>query len=176
MEPFLGSKGPGPCRDCGQQSDGRWPGNRCRPCWDLRLDKRREAVNVGPTALYRLRTADGYLLYIGITIDPKRRFKEHRKTMSWWPDVDPDRTVIEWLDCGGQAAADIEVAAIRAEFPWHNAVAAGDAVWELPPGCPPHPWTVEYRSAEGFWADWARWWAAARDCVLSPEERAALDR
>ncbi len=143
------------------------------------VDARNERRRKGPTALDRLRSADGYLLYIGISIQPEQRFREPRKTMSWWPEVDPRLTTIEWMDCGDQEAERIEHAAIQAEFPWHNKAGVHEPdmePWELPAGCPPHPWTVEYRSADGFWADWERWWAAARDCVLNPEERTALGR
>lgn len=175
----LGSKGPGPCRDCGQHSPGRWPGQRCHPCWNLRLDVRRDQVDTGPTALYRLYDAHGWLLYIGITIDPKRRLKEHRR-QPWWAEVDCALTTIEWHNCGGRDAEKIEVKAIRAECPWYNHVGYdyGDSSWPAPePGFPPAPWESEwnYETQGRYLVCWQNWWVAARDCVLNPEERAARD-
>lgn len=166
-----------PCRVCGAGPPSRWPGGRCSACWDLLVEARRERITKGPTALYRLHSTDSYLLYLGISVDPKRRFKEHRKT-TWWAEVDPELTTIEWLDCNGRAAEEIEEAAIRAEFPWYNRVGVNEPVaelWELPTGCPPHPSAVEYRSEAHWWTAWELWWAAARDCMLNPEERAARD-
>ena len=39
------------------------------------------------TALYRLRDGDGSLLYVGVTMDIKRRFHQHRKSQPWWAEV-----------------------------------------------------------------------------------------
>jgi predicted GIY-YIG superfamily endonuclease len=39
-------------------------------------------------AVYRLYACDGTLLYVGITNDPMRRWKQHADTKDWWPEVD----------------------------------------------------------------------------------------
>jgi predicted GIY-YIG superfamily endonuclease len=70
-----------------------------------------------PTALYRLRDQSGALLYVGITDNPERRWKDHAKDKSWWPDV-KDRSV-EWLPTRDHALA-AEATAIRAERPRYN--------------------------------------------------------
>ncbi|MFJ9847523.1 GIY-YIG nuclease family protein [Kitasatospora sp. NPDC101155] len=116
----IGSGGPGPCRDCDQHSPDRWPGDRCRPCWEKVLAERRARIGFGPTALYRLYDRGGELLYIGITTHPVPRFREHAAEMPWWPEVDEDATAVEWLDCGLSYAAEAEAAAIRDELPLYN--------------------------------------------------------
>lgn len=70
-----------------------------------------------PTALYRLYGADGTLLYIGVTDNPDRRFKQHRDTKPWWPQV--AQKTIEWRPSRVVALAD-EADAIRAEAPVYN--------------------------------------------------------
>jgi predicted GIY-YIG superfamily endonuclease len=37
--------------------------------------------------LYRMFSATGDLLYVGITSNPHLRFREHQKKQSWWPEV-----------------------------------------------------------------------------------------
>jgi predicted GIY-YIG superfamily endonuclease len=70
-----------------------------------------------PTALYRLRDRSGDLLYVGITENPERRYNDHAKDKSWWPDVD-DRSV-EWFPTRNHAIA-AEAEAIHTERPRHN--------------------------------------------------------
>ncbi|MEU1663602.1 GIY-YIG nuclease family protein [Streptomyces sparsogenes] len=70
-----------------------------------------------PTALYRLRNQDGELLYVGITDNPERRWKDHAKDKTWWPEV-ASRS-IEWFPNRGHALA-AEGKAIRSERPRHN--------------------------------------------------------
>src|SRR5690554_1971689 len=50
-----------------------------------------------PTALYRLSSYDADLLYVGITDNPDRRLREHAKTQSWWHQVEPRLTQLEWF-------------------------------------------------------------------------------
>ncbi|MFF7411623.1 GntR family transcriptional regulator [Streptomyces lydicus] len=71
------------------------------------------------TALYRLYDADGHLLYVGISSNPKRRWWAHaaQHAATWWPQV-ATRTV-EWLDTRELAAA-AERHAIKVESPAHN--------------------------------------------------------
>jgi predicted GIY-YIG superfamily endonuclease len=70
-----------------------------------------------PAALYRLYGTDGALLYIGVTDDPDRRFKQHRDSKPWWPQV--ARKTIEWRPSRAIALAE-EAAAIKAEAPVYN--------------------------------------------------------
>lgn len=53
------------------------------------------------TALYRLYDANGVLLYIGISGDPKRRFRQHARTKHWWPEVVRKEEV--WFDTRREA-------------------------------------------------------------------------
>jgi predicted GIY-YIG superfamily endonuclease len=67
--------------------------------------------------LYRFFNATGQLLYIGITMNPPQRFRDHRESKEWWTEVAgitvenyPNRT----------ALADAERRAIKVEHPLHN--------------------------------------------------------
>lgn len=88
-----------------------------------------------PTALYRLYGPGGTLLYIGVTDDPERRFKQHRDTKPWWPQV--AKKTIEWHPTRRRALA-AEATAIKDETPAHNIdhnpAAQRDRV---SPHCPP---------------------------------------
>lgn len=68
-------------------------------------------------ALYRLRDADGALLYVGITSNLDKRFSEHRSIQRWWPDV-ADADVAFYPDRPSLEAAERE--AINTESPRHN--------------------------------------------------------
>ncbi|MFD3520457.1 GntR family transcriptional regulator [Streptomyces sp. NPDC058653] len=70
-----------------------------------------------PTALYRLYDADGNLLYVGITNNPKVRFGNHGRSKPWWPEVELKQIV--WLD-SLQEAEEAERLAIASEGPRHN--------------------------------------------------------
>jgi len=72
-----------------------------------------------PTALYRLYDANGSLLYVGISSDPSKRFREHRSASQWWPLVASRR--VEWLR-HRPAAQQAERKAIEAESPAWNVV------------------------------------------------------
>ena len=106
------------CSDCGLRGENRWPAGRCDGCWQVAIAVRNARIETGPTALYRLFDADDRLLYIGITLDPAQRFREHRRTQPWWPDV--ARRVVEWLPVAGREAEYCERAAIAAEGPMRN--------------------------------------------------------
>lgn len=70
-----------------------------------------------PTALYRLHDHDGELLYVGISDDLERRWKDHAKDKLWWPDVASKSA--EWLPTRHRALA-AEAKAIRTERPRYN--------------------------------------------------------
>lgn len=67
--------------------------------------------------LYRMFDRDGVLLYVGITNNPKVRFKSHSKSQSWWDQV-VNITVKTYPS--REALADAEQKAIRCEAPLYN--------------------------------------------------------
>lgn len=67
--------------------------------------------------LYRLYDAAGRLLYIGITWNPKERWKRHRKERPWWGDV---RVAAVECHATEYEALTEELAAIKADRPIHN--------------------------------------------------------
>ncbi|WP_445520478.1 GIY-YIG nuclease family protein [Streptomyces sp. NEAU-174] len=69
------------------------------------------------TALYRIRNADGELLYVGISAKPPQRWGQHAADKDWWPEV--AGLSIEWFDSKTEALA-MEARAIRTERPRHN--------------------------------------------------------
>lgn len=71
-------------------------------------------------AVYRLFDADGDLLYVGCSINPKRRIARHRATQPWGRDIAAARTLIEWHPSLGEAA-EAECEAIAAGAPLCNA-------------------------------------------------------
>jgi len=76
----------------------------------------------GSTALYRFFSADGVLLYIGITVRPPVRWYTHSTTQHWWPKV--SAAFVQWLPNG--QAEDAEREAIRTERPKYNQQSAED--------------------------------------------------
>jgi hypothetical protein len=81
---------------------------------------------VGTTALYRLFDQQGVLLYIGITVNPDARFKQHATAKPWWPDVDHSRTLLTWYNTRDEAGT-AELAAIRDQNPQHNIVSSDES-------------------------------------------------
>ena len=72
-----------------------------------------------PHALYRLFDETGQLLYVGISVDPGKRFAQHRSDKAWWSDV---RTMNVQPMPNRRAALDAEREAIKNERPLHNVV------------------------------------------------------
>lgn len=70
-----------------------------------------------PTALYRLYDAEGVLLYIGISRDPRIRWYQHAGSKQWWPEV--ERREVVWHETA-EAAVYAERTAIREEMPRYN--------------------------------------------------------
>lgn len=70
-----------------------------------------------PTALYRLFSKDGALLYVGVTIDIDQRWASHERSKPWWPQVEERR--VEWYANRPLALA-AELNAIQTERPLHN--------------------------------------------------------
>jgi predicted GIY-YIG superfamily endonuclease len=71
------------------------------------------------TALYRLYSADGVLLYVGIADNVLNRLKQHSKDKPWWPHV--ATTTHQTFPARADAEA-AEKRAIRTERPVHNVV------------------------------------------------------
>lgn len=74
------------------------------------------------TAVYRLYTEGGDLLYIGIAVDPGRRWSQHRAGKPWGRDMFSMDTV--WYPYRG-LALDAERAAIQTERPRYNVIHNG---------------------------------------------------
>lgn len=70
------------------------------------------------TALYRLYSAEDHLIYVGVTTDPKARFRQHRADKSWWPEV--AMKDVEWY-VDSESALSEERRLIRDELPRYNA-------------------------------------------------------
>jgi predicted GIY-YIG superfamily endonuclease len=71
----------------------------------------------GVFTLYRFYAADDSLLYIGLTVDPGRRMREHKAGKPWWTEI--ARIELEHLSSLEELRA-AERAAIIAEQPLHN--------------------------------------------------------
>jgi predicted GIY-YIG superfamily endonuclease len=71
-----------------------------------------------PTALYRVFGEADLLLYIGISNDFGRRWKQHARKQPWW-DEKRRLTVDQWFDSREEAEA-AEATAIMAEKPKYN--------------------------------------------------------
>jgi excisionase family DNA binding protein len=91
--------------------------------------------------LYRFFDADGALLYVGRTIAPARRWREHERHSDWFADV---ATVTRIVYPDAASLADAEREAIREECPLHNVQLAIPA---LEPA-PDYPVRLLYRISE----------------------------
>lgn len=93
------------------------------------------ATHAARTAVYRLFSSDGELLYIGVARNPPERMKFHRQFKKWWAEV--SRTTEEWFD-NRALALDAEAVAIREERPLYNIQETGeDGVIKVRKGLPP---------------------------------------
>lgn len=68
------------------------------------------------TALYRIYDKAERLLYVGISLNPEVRVRQHSRH-PWWAEV--TEVTVEWFD-GREAAKDAEWNAIADEDPVHN--------------------------------------------------------
>lgn len=71
------------------------------------------------TGLYRLYSAQGVLLYVGIADNIPSRLKQHSKDKPWWPEV--ASTAFQQFPSRAEAEA-AEKRAIQSEQPLHNVV------------------------------------------------------
>jgi predicted GIY-YIG superfamily endonuclease len=89
---------------------------------------------MSPTTLYRLYSAGGRCLYIGIAGNPGRRFQQHAGDKPWWREV--HHIAVEHFD-QRTTAEQAEVRAIRTEDPLYN---VAHAITHQPtPPAPPAP-------------------------------------
>ena len=70
-----------------------------------------------PTALYRAYDTDGVLLYVGVSLNTRKRFKDHKHDSAWWPEV--AKTTEEWYPVRDDAQR-AEIDAILTENPKYN--------------------------------------------------------
>jgi prevent-host-death family protein len=85
------------------------------------------------TAVYRHFNAAGRLLYIGMTDEPLRRNEQHAFDKPWWSEV--ATTELAWYPTR-EAAAEAEIAAIKAEDPLHNRLHSPFYQRPVDPGTP----------------------------------------
>lgn len=85
-----------------------------RPSYEPTIPARPED---GVAVVYRLFDATDALLYVGCTVNPWVRLKEHRRMQPWWSEVVRDEIV--WFSDINQAA-DTEAAVIHDESPAYN--------------------------------------------------------
>jgi hypothetical protein len=83
------------------------------------------------TAVYRLYAGDDALLYVGRTISPVSRFRQHAIGKPWWPEV--VHKEITWHPTR-RGAVDAEAIAIRTENPRYNRMTPGVTPPVLAPG------------------------------------------
>lgn len=70
-----------------------------------------------PTAVYRMFSLDGVLLYVGITLDLTTRLSTHRRHKAWWPEV--AHIDVEMYPTRAEALA-VEHELIATDQPVHN--------------------------------------------------------
>jgi hypothetical protein len=78
---------------------------------------RSDHPNETPTAIYRCFDGAGALLYVGLSLVPRGRLKQHSEHSNWWFDV--RRIEIEYYPTLPEARA-VESAAVADEKPLHN--------------------------------------------------------
>lgn len=112
--------------------------------------------------VYRIYNAEGVLLYVGSTVCPEFRMRNHASKARWW-DVAKDFT-FERFDTEEQARA-AEVEAIRNEFPR----------WNIHGRSPFHPdgHAGDYVDVLTNYPDDCRWGMGYSDFVTSVAKRRA---
>ncbi|CAB4218072.1 GIY-YIG nuclease superfamily [uncultured Caudovirales phage] len=78
-----------------------------------------------PHTIYRLFNSEDRLLYIGITEDWARRFKQHSRVQPWWDRVASVK--LEFVD-SLETAQVLEANAIKREHPLHNSSHSSDVL------------------------------------------------
>ncbi len=78
------------------------------------------------TVVYQLFDAEEALLYVGMTVNLKARYMEHKMCKSWWVEVDHARTKVMCFD-NRDEASEMEIALIQHESPRWNIVWSNDS-------------------------------------------------
>jgi predicted GIY-YIG superfamily endonuclease len=120
------------------------------------------------TAVYRLFAEDDSLLYVGISDNFGRRWKQHAHAQPWWPGV--KRQTVEWFDTREDARA-AETRAIHDECPTHNWQEVPASLRQPKPPRPPLP-------RPPVWTDYERAQAVGqiRDLLTRPDLSHAATR
>ncbi|AIV35574.1 GntR family transcriptional regulator [Streptomyces sp. CCM_MD2014] len=112
----------------------------------------------GLSALYRFLNTGGETLYVGVTDNPPRRWKQHqeRAALTWWPLA--QHVTVKWF-ASRKAALDTELRIIRTQRPLYNVGGAPSPRRELAAGerlCPMR--TLEHfdRAVGGRWSGGGR--------------------
>ena len=107
-----------------------------------------------PTALYRLFSTDGTLLYIGITRNIPERFYQHEVYKRWWPHV--ARKTMSWYGSRTAALA-AEAAAIASERPVYNVTGVSSEEDDpIPKTGRRRNWSVSVKEAEAKLSAWGK--------------------
>lgn len=72
-----------------------------------------------PAAVYRLYDTSDVLLYVGMSRNPEKRFRDHAAQKDWWSLV--TKKAVTWYD-DKDAALQAEAQAIDGERPAHNII------------------------------------------------------
>ena len=129
-------------------------------------------VIAGAVALYRIFGDEDLLLYIGISDDFGRRWKQHARVQPWWDEK--RRLTVEWHPSREDAEA-AETTAIKAEKPRHNkrdAIPPAPRVRAITP--PPATEVVRAPRRRREWGDSPPFAAAARRRPLWQPRRSSL--
>ena len=76
-----------------------------------------QACAVCKPVVYRCFSESGRLLYVGSTLNPVARMRQHARVTRWWPEV---ATVVREVFASELAARDGELKAVRSEHPVYN--------------------------------------------------------
>lgn len=109
------------------------------------------------TALYRFYDTRETLLYVGITNDPWRRWRQHVAQKPWYPQV--KHQAITWYDTEPQARK-AEKRPIRTEAPAFNIAGAVR---------PPQPRLLRFRPAPSVFTVWTCFWVVFPFSLLPAE-------
>lgn len=113
------------------------------------------------TALYRFYNPSGDLLYVGISVRPWTRWKQHKGQKDWAEEVATQ--TIEWWPTRAEALV-AEKEAIIAEEPLYNVIHNGDS--RMAP--PPPPAISDTPEPEAQWVFESRKYYAGNDLRVTP--------
>ncbi len=128
-------------------------------------------IDGDPTAVYRLYSKDGTLLYVGVTRNIPERFYQHEVYKHWWPHV--ARKTMNWYGSRTAALA-AEAAAIVSERPVYNiAGVSSEEDDPTPKTGRRRNWSVSMLEAEAKMSAWVE--AGAPESPASPAKPPRAD-